>query len=254
VTPWLAFLTSALVALGGHALGWLTRGAAAAATVVGTCALAGTGPAGMGLLGMFFVSGSALTARSSARGGTASARRTARQVWANGWTAALGGLLTPLAPALGWATITGGLAAAQADTWATEIGRLARRPPVLITTGRPVPVGTSGAVSALGTMAGVAGGVLLAALGWALGVPGSAAAAAAASGLAGMLVDSLLGATLQGVYRCPRCAVETEAPTHGCGAAATLVRGRRWMTNDAVNLAATGIGAALTVALAAAVR
>lgn len=252
MTPALAFPVSALAALLGHRLGWLTRGAAAAATVVGTCALAGAGVAGMGLLGMFFVSGSALAAWNGPPRTTP--RRTARQVWANGWTAALGGLLTPLAPGIGWAVLTGGLAAAQADTWATEVGLRARRRPVLITTGRPVPAGTSGGVTALGTLAGVTGAGLLAALGWGLGIPGPAAALAAVTGTVGMVADSLLGATVQAVYRCARCDADTETPEHRCGAAATLVRGRRWVTNDTVNLAATGIGAALAAGLVAAVR
>jgi uncharacterized protein (TIGR00297 family) len=254
VTLWLAFPVSALVALLGYGLGWLTRGAAAAATLVGTCALAGAGLPGMGLLGMFFVSGSMLAAWHRSTGGTVATRRTARQVWANGWPAALGGLLAPVAPGVGWAVLTGGLAAAQADTWATEIGGRARRQPVLITTGRSVPAGTSGGVTALGTLAGLAGAVLLAALGWGLGIPGPTAAAAAGAGTVGMLADSLLGATLQGAYRCPRCDAETETPEHRCGASATLVRGHRWMTNDVVNLAATAIGAALAAGLAAAVR
>lgn len=252
MTPWLAFCVAALVALLGHGLGWLTRGAAAAATAVGTCVLAGAGLAGMGLLGTFFVSGSALTNWNGPP--RASARRTARQVWANGWTAALGGLLAPVAPGIGWAVLTGGLAAAQADTWATEIGSRAPRQPVLITTGRRVPAGTSGGVTARGTLAGLTGAVLLALLGWGLGIPGPTAGVAAVTGTVGMVADSLLGATLQAVYRCPRCDAEMETPEHGCGAPGTLVRGCRWVTNDTVNLAATGIGAALAAGLAAAVR
>jgi uncharacterized protein (TIGR00297 family) len=252
VTPWLALLVSALVALLGHGLGWLTRGGAAAAAVVGSCALAGAGLAGIGLLGLFFVSGSALSVWNRAPGDGVSAQRTARQVWANGWTAALGGLLAPVAPALGWAVLTGGLAAAQADTWATEIGARALRQPVLITTGRPVPAGTSGGVTARGTLAGLTGAVLLALLAWGLGIGGPTAVAAAMAGTAGMLADSLLGATLQAVYRCPRCDADTETPEHHCGALAIHMRGYRWVTNDTVNLAATGIGAALAAALVAA--
>jgi uncharacterized membrane protein len=124
----------------------------------------------------------------------------------------------------------------------------------MITTGRPVPAGTSGAVSMLGTLAGVTGGAALAGLAFALGVPGRTAAVAVAAGSAAMLVDSVLGATLQGVFRCPRCTVETEARRHRCGASTTLVRGRRWMTNDAVNLVATGFGAVMTAVLAATIR
>jgi uncharacterized membrane protein len=50
------------------------------------------------------------------------------------------------------------------------------------------------------------------------------------------------------MYRCEACGVATEAPFH-CGRAATLVRGARWLDNDAVNLAATTVGAAAAAAI-----
>jgi uncharacterized protein (TIGR00297 family) len=250
VTLWVAVLGSTLVALLGYRIGWLTGAAAAGATVVGTCVLSGGGLPGMALLGLFFTSGGALTAWTDRRRGAQVTRRTVRQVLANGWTAALGGLLAPIAPGLGWAVLAGGLATAQADTWATEIGGLARRPPVLITTGRSVPPGTSGGVTLLGTAAGTGGAALLAVLAWRVGLPLALGGAATAAGTAGMLIDSLLGASIQAVYRCPRCGALGERAADGCGVRAALVRGRRWMTNDVVNLTATGIGAAIAVALA----
>jgi uncharacterized membrane protein len=106
----------------------------------------------------------------------------------------------------------------------------------------------------LGTVAGAAGAALLAAIGWRLGLRLAVAGAAAAGGTAGMLVDSLLGATLQAAYRCPRCNAEMETPVHECDTPVALVRGRRWVTNDVVNLTATGIGAAVTLGLSAAGR
>jgi len=79
--------------------------------------------------------------------------------------------------------------------------------------------------------------------GLALGQPVLAGVLAIA-GLAGSLFDSLLGATLQGIYFCPACGKETERhPTHGCGSPTKPLRGWRWLDNDGVNFAASMVGA-----------
>jgi len=63
-------------------------------------------------------------------------------------------------------------------------------------------------------------------------------------------VDSLLGATLQAVYACPVCGVETEQhPQHVCGGPTRLVRGLRWVSNDAVNALAGLLGGLLGIAV-----
>ena len=49
------------------------------------------------------------------------------------------------------------IAAANADTWASEIGVLSRRAPVSILTWRPIERGTSGGISALGLVASAPG-------------------------------------------------------------------------------------------------
>jgi uncharacterized membrane protein len=51
------------------------------------------------------------------------------------------------------------------DTLASELGILSTTPPILLTTLKPVPPGTNGALSLLGTTASIGGGM---AMGWAM--------------------------------------------------------------------------------------
>lgn len=244
MTPAVAAGVAAAAALGGWAAGWLTGGAALAATAVGTAVVTGAGLGGLALLGTFFVSGSLLAPR-----GAVESRRRAAQVLANGWAAAAGGLLVLAAPAVGWGLLAGGLAAAQADTWATEWGRRATHRPRLITTRRPVQAGTSGAVSVPGTLGGGAGALVMALVARAFQLPVPAPWIAGA-GVAGMLADSVLGATVQARFACAVCGRTVEVPRH-CNSTAAPLGGLPWMTNDTVNALGTGVGAAIA-ALAAA--
>ena len=65
----------------------------------------------------------------------------------------------------------------------------------------------------------------------------------AAGGMAGLLIDSVVGATAQARYRCPACGEEGEVEACTCGAVRRLVGGWRWMTNDTVNVLGTLTGA-----------
>lgn len=252
MNPFVAVALATLFTILVRELGWLTGTGAPAAIAVGSAVFWGGGPGGVLLLATFVATSSLLTRRSADRSGAPSGRpaigRNARQVTANGGCAAAGALLIPVLPETGWAVLTGGLAAAQADTWATEIGAGSPVPPRLITSGQVVAKGTSGGVTALGTAGGIAGASLVAAVAAALGTPGRAAAGAWVGGIVGMFADSFLGATLQGMFHCDTCALDTERPVHACGRPARLMRGLRWMDNDVVNLAATCAGAAATVA------
>ncbi len=158
------------------------------------------------------------------------------------------------------AAYAGALAAANADTWATEIGRLSRAAPRMVTTGRRAEPGVSGAVTPLGTTASL-GGALVIGLAHAMlstSRPVSLSDAlgtvlrVTAAGFAGALADSVLGATAQAVYVCRTCGQRTEDHTHAHGdepPTLTLVRGLPFMTNDAVNLCASLTGASVAAAL-----
>lgn len=126
--------------------------------------------------------------------------RSGRQVLANIGGAALSAALAQLTP---WHTafILGSIASlaeAASDTCASEIGKALAREPVMITSGKVVPAGTNGAISLPGTFAGITASCLLAFEARLTGMlTWSEAAAVVAIAIAGMFLDSFLGATLE---------------------------------------------------------
>lgn len=253
---------SAIIAWLAYRRAALTQSGVVGAILTGT-AIFGFGGLDLGLvLIAFFVSSSLLTrykqaakaqvADQFAKGGP----RDLQQALANGGLAALIALAYGLTGAANMALLfafVGAMAEATADTWATELGILSKETPRMITTRKPVAAGTSGGVTWDGTGAALAGAILiggLAALFRALaGMPANTAVmllpVAALAGTAGALADSMLGATVQGIYYCDACGKETERELHRCGNHTRLVRGWRALNNDWVNLIGTLVGAAV---------
>ena len=248
-------IAAAVAAAAVAAVAWraraLTVRGAAAATLVGALVVWGAGWAGGVVLLAFFIS-STLLGR-VVRGRTAPAAdakgdcRDEWQVLANGGAAAFAGLIVRGEPSLALWLVAGGFAAGGADTWATIWGGLSRKPPRLLTTGRPVPHGTSGGVTVIGTAGGIAGAGFVALVAAAFGGT-SLLVPATLAGVGGMLTDSALGAALQGRFDCPACGVASEQPVHRCGARTLHTGGIRWLTNDGVNALATTTGVALAFA------
>jgi uncharacterized protein (TIGR00297 family) len=166
-------------------------------------------------------------------------------VWGSAATGALLAMAAVLAPPswqplllLGFAA---SFAAKLADTCGSEIGKRWGRHTVLITSLRPVPPGTEGAISLEGTAASLAGSGLMAALmlGLGLGAGSSVSTSSVSSsavnpgavwllitlvGLAATLIESLIGASAQQRWA--------------------------WLSNELVNGIQTAIAALLAMALA----
>lgn len=241
---------AAAIALAARRAGSLSSSGAVAAIALGTLTFA-AGWSWAVVLIAFFVASTALSrwradrkaermAGIVAKGG----RRDAVQVLANGGVFAACAALSLLEPSPAWAVLgAGAIAASTADTWATEIGALARSQPRSIVSWRPVPPGTSGGVSVRGTFAALAGAAFIASTSRLVGWPAAAVPAALAGGLAGTTADSLLGATLQARRWCASCAEQTERAIHRCGSATMHAGGLPWLGNDAVNAVAGGVGA-----------
>jgi len=173
----------------------------------------------------FFVLGSGTTRlgrRRKERLGVAQAKhgaRSARHALANcGVGVYLAGLAaTAPAPGLYLLSFVCAYATAAFDTVSSEIGQAWGGRPVMITTLRPVPIGTDGAVSLVGTLAGFVAAAAVGLIAVGLGLLGPAALAIVlVAAFIGSSADSFLGATLER---------------------------RGLMDNDAVNFSNTLIGA-----------
>jgi uncharacterized protein (TIGR00297 family) len=112
---------------------------------------------------------------------------------------------------------------ATADTVSSEIGQAFGGRPVMLLTLQRVDQGTDGAVTLLGSLAGITGGAFVAAVGmWALRLRPAQAAIALFAGVCGLFFDSFLGAT---------------------------VERRGWLGNDLVNFTSTLFAALLAMAV-----
>lgn len=101
-------------------------------------------------------------------------------------------------PVLFLLALAGSFATAAADTVSSEVGKAFGRRTYLITTLRPVPRGTDGAVSLEGTLAGVAASLLVGAIGFAGGLyPAAGVALVALAAFVATTLESLAGATLE---------------------------------------------------------
>jgi len=249
-------LAAAVVAVAWR-LGALSAGGAWAAAALGVVSM-GAGWSWGALLIAYFVTSSLLTrfrageklARTEDRADKSGARD-AQQVVANGGVYGIIALSYWLAPGEIWQVLAAGaLAASAADTWATEVGTLARSDPRSILGWHAVPTGASGGVTALGLGGSVAGAGLVAGVAWLVGWPISTVVAALAGGFVGSLVDSVLGASLQARRRCAQCRAITERIVHGCGTRTDAIGGVDWLDNDGVNAIATLFGAVTGAAIA----
>lgn len=171
-------------------------------------------------------------------------RRDGLQVFSNVGPAAAAALFYTLNPhPVFMVAFAASFAAANADTWAGEIGMLAGRTPVSILNGRPLTLGASGAVTPLGFWASLFGSLFIALI-FSAGYFLTAGftyrlflwtAIVTVCGFLGSVVDSLLGATVQAGYSCTVTRQHTERP-YTDGQPNTLVKGVAFINNDMVNL------------------
>jgi uncharacterized protein (TIGR00297 family) len=203
--------------------------------------------------------------------------RKANQVVAVGFTPAVMAMASSIMYAVGLTEASGvflasyvaSLAAASADTWASEIGVLSRGRPILFTMPRArVSPGTSGAVTPLGELSSLAGSASVALtylaltrvfntsplwvkFNWGSLNPSiQLVLLIIALGYVGEVMDSVIGALTQPKYYCDRCGVVTEQEVHTCGERTRLIYDPRVkLSNEAVNLLESLIAAVLAIVI-----
>lgn len=235
--------------------GSLRTSGALAAAVVGAVALRAGWPWG-GFLLLWFAwatlasrLGRARKAQRTAGVVEKGAQRDAVQVLANGGVfavAAATALLQgdPASQAALWGAAA--LAAAGADTLGTEIGTWVGGTPRSARDWRPVPAGTSGAVSVAGSVATLVTSLLLATVAVVIGlVPVTHWWIVAVAAVFGAIMDTLAGAMVQQRRWCPACEIATEQARHACGTDTRHRGGWRWLGNDEVNVVCTASAALL---------
>ena len=183
---------------------------------------------------IYFVVGSGLTfvrmeqKKSEGIAEERSGMRGAGNVWSSALTATICAIATLFCPApyknlfiLGYVA---SFCTKLSDTTASEVGKAYGKTTYLITTLKPVPRGTEGAVSLEGTLAGTIASIILAAIAWIIGLisPMGIIWCVIAAFIA-TTIESLIGATLESRFT--------------------------WLNNDLVNFINTAIGAIIAIFL-----
>lgn len=212
------------------------------AWLLGVIVWGSLGWSGYGVVMFYFLVGSAVTRIGMARkeaAGIAEKRSGARgpeNVWGSAFTAtlcALGiwGVQLSGSAASPWIDIlslgyVASFSTKLSDTTASEVGKAYGKRTFLITTLKPVPAGTEGAVSLEGTLAGIVASGAIALVGWGVTMISS-------PGIVICLIAAFIATNLESVI------------------GATLQSRWDWFTNELVNVVNTLIGAAVAMALLA---
>ena len=130
------------------------------------------------------------------------------------------------------------VAAANSDTWGTELGKMSSKIPLDIISGQKVISGDSGGITLVGTIGSILGSSLIGLLGYSHGLEIKTIIIVIISGFLSSIVDSILGSTVQARHISKDGMIITEKYKKSF----YLYTGSKNINNDIVNLYCTLAG------------
>jgi len=131
------------------------------------------------------------------------------------------------------------------DTWASELGVLAKSAPFSVITFRTVPPGTNGGVTVFGTLMSGVGGLFVGGVWLFFQTQYQILFLCAFAGLFGSFIDSILGATVQYSGMNEKTKKVVEAP----GKDVKHISGVDLLSNNSVNFVASALTAVMCASL-----
>lgn len=199
-----AIILACVFGLSAFLLNWLTYDGALAAGIFGTISY-GIGNWQIALVALFFFISASLVSKDIAATEDSFSikfRRDGTQVWANGFWLCLWIIIWFMSDVQAFLIASvASIAAATADTWATELGSNIKSKTYLVTNMSKVSAGTDGGISIKGSIAALTSSALIAILFWTSinEIPLFVLITITLAGFLGCFIDSYLGARFQGV-------------------------------------------------------
>ena len=185
---------------------------------------------------IFFITSSALSFVQKESINKKNSNRNINQVFSNGGPALFICIANYFQPSdLLYPCFLASVAAANSDTWGTEMGKLSKSNPIDIISGNEVPNGTSGGITIIGTIGSLFGSITIGIIGYLFIIDKTIILLVVISGFLSSLIDSILGSTKQARFISPDGNILTEKNKMNY----FLYTGSKIITNDTVNLYCT---------------
>ena len=184
----------------------------------------------------FFITSSILTLVRKENINKNSSNRNITQVYANGGVALFICIANYFQPnTLLYPCFLASVAAANSDTWGTELGKLSKSNPIDIISRNKVPQGTSGGITIIGTFGSLLGSIIIGLIGYLFILDKTTTFFVIVAGFLSSIVDSILGSTNQARFISPEGSIITEKNEVNY----FLYTGSIIINNDTVNLYCT---------------